>query len=306
MKNRIFFALLAIVCILCACDKNNNDVTSPHEGQKVRLTVKFDNDIYANGARRITGAKPKEESVAFSWIWSTAKKDIIIIEPVDNSDPAQRKTFTMVGEPSGSSATFEGEMPSNWSEGDPVHVIAGDVEHLWPTSTPLIDNKGGIPDNGMRFETITSDLDNIELEAVWGAFFIPIGPQIIWEGQTELVEQESIFKFYTKSVQISGNVDGESVSYFYKLDKILTVVWDGGAVQHEFLLLYVVKPGIYTDLSITINIDKNQCNNGVYQPRDDNPDSFTFTYSVGSQEVLPNKYVKTHNATCEIKYIDAE
>jgi len=308
-----FLSVLITATLFVACnnkDGNNAPDAVYNDGDKIVLSVKMASDGNENNSptRMISGTHNETwHNVGFEWKWE-GLEDILIIEPLDTTTAAQkakRQTFTMTEyNPTTQVATFEGTMPEGWTKGTPVRVVAGDTQHTLPTSTPIVDMTGGIANNAMRFEDTISTIDQqIELNAVWGAYRFPVGAKVIWAGTGSAPSYGTVFDFYFTTVEI---LQGSKVLYTYTLNQEIQVPYNNTTQQASYLL-YIAKPGQYTDFTVRVSLDLSKCGTSAFEPVTDTPSSFSKTaYSDESTKatitLVKNQYLETPQLLCTVSF----
>jgi len=306
MKTKIcLFAFMVAACVAC---NNNKEVKEPLvAGQDITLTIGLEVPELNVPSRTITGTKPDAGEVAFSWYWTGTEK--LVIEQYDSETPSgdpslQRQEYTLV-QHDASTAKFEGKLPTWYHSGDQVRIIAGDYNHLVPTESPLIDLDGGVANNAMRFEAITSDLQSsIQLSAVWGAFLIPFGVEVSWkEGSLPVPTSAEYFDFQYERIELW---DGSTKIYTYDLNhKTGSYPITSGSDFHGFELLYIAAPTTYANLKFKVVMDMTPCTSSSknHKPVSDKS-TFTFNIKNGTSTTLAtNEYIVVgQKALCPIKF----
>jgi len=259
MKKIFYPIFLVLICWSCS---NKNEVTAPNtpyqEGQEVEITVAARTQNISNApARRINGtwSDSGTGSVQFVWEWSGNEQIKIVYQ-------GQEAIFSQCEAKSGETgiATFKGVMPTGWTEGQEATVIAGDIEHEWPVSSMVVKTDG-IGSNAMRFTgKLTSLADQVELKAAWSAFRFPVYFHAK-PSEGTLIDKTSVTQ-YTKSLALSAKCDGVGVNYTYSIEEEFTYTYQSSASAGSSYYPYyicVVKPGEYTELSVTITYDFALC-----------------------------------------------
>jgi len=310
MKTKICLSVF-IVAACIACNKNKEINEPIVAGQEVTLTIGLETPTANVPARKITGTKPAAGKVGFTWNWTGTEK--LVIEQYDKDIPSgdsrlQRAEFTLT-QHDASTAKFEGTMPLWYHSGDVVRVIAGDYEHLLPTDHPLIElEHGGVANNAMRFEAITSDLQSsISLSAVWGAFYIPFGVQVTWrEGSIPVPTTGTggeYFDFIYEQIELW---DGDTKIYTYDLNhKSGSYQLTSGGDFHGFELLYIAAPITYNNLIFKVVMDLTPCTSTTKNHRPVNGKS-TFAFSLSEADPITlerNKYIPVGDKVlCPIEF----
>jgi len=288
MKKFFYPIFLALICWSC---NNKGEVEAPYvyqEGQEVEIKVAArTQNINSVPVRGINGTwnETGAGSVQFVWEWSGNEQIKIVYQ-------GKEAIFNQCEQKAGEAgiATFKGVMPTGWKEGETATVIAGDIEHEWPVSSMTVKTDG-IGSNAMRFTgTMTSLSTQIELVAAWSAFRFPIyfhaKPSV-----GTLLDQTSV-QVFTNTLALSAKCDGSDVNYEYTINALFPYTYQASSSAGSSYYPYyicVVKPGTYTDMSVTITFDLSKCK--VYK-------FDTSTMTVTNYALTPSTQsaVKTFNA----------
>jgi len=304
MKKYLF--ALGIIGLLFSCNKNDDVILptqSSQEGQEIELTVSVNSDNNPNlRGRTIQGYFIADVSslVTFKWSFSDELNDVIYLENVSDTKHENMLTFTMKEfTKKTNTATFTGTIPDGWQKED-IRVISGSLLDNPPTETD-IDLTGGVKNNYMRFEdTISSISDKIELSAIWSTFRLPIRfnpqPAADLAGYT--------LKYYVSQVIISANYENSpsTTTYTYNLD-LESDFNVTGADEKTKYLLFIVKPGKYSNLQFDVTFDLTKCGSNDWKPTELKEGTKTFSFKSNADITIPKNWCyETAEASCRIDF----
>jgi len=287
MKTKILTILVAVATLMACNSKDVNEPDKPQyvsnhqlEEGEILLKVGVENssdETSQTNARKIVGyttGDGSSQTLPFEW------QSTDVIRVIANGNKSTFRIYTIDDQ----TATFYGNMPTGWVDGNAYTVEAGPDQPLPPTGlngNPIIvPGDDALTSSQMKFvssATYYHISDDIELSAAWSALRLSLGVDLWWTTTEDKHTTDVGHNFYINTVKI---LDKDSNAlYQYKVDRRGTI--QGASGSFASVMMLVVAPGNYDNFKVQFDIDKVKCGdiysefNEYYFKKD------TYTYPEG-------------------------